>query len=99
MLKWIRKYGALLLVLGGGVTCVPDVVGLKTALFAISVVCLIAGSLALVIGVVDRWGIIPDFEFGRTVRRATSSPIACSITIAGFLVFLGLVVIGIFKAA
>lgn len=99
MSQWTKKYGALLLVLGGGVTCIPDIIGLKTALFAVATVCLIAGSLALVVGVADGWGVLPEVEFKRIVRRATSTPISCSVTLAGFLVFLGLVVIGIFKGA
>ena len=93
-----KKIVALLLVVALGIFCVPDPASVKTALFAVALVCIITGLLALVIGIKDGWGILPSVNFGRTVDRAISTPEAAAEVTKGFLVFLGLVVLAIFKA-
>lgn len=94
----IQKYLFLLLTIVGGVWACPDFPQLGTMLFAVSAVCSIGLLVALVIGVADGWGIFPRVDFALIVDRATSTPEGCAKVIQGWLVFLGLIVLAIFKA-
>jgi hypothetical protein len=99
LVDFAKKSSGLLAVIIVGLVCVPDVAGLKTMLFAVACVCIITAALALVIGVKDEWGVLPDVDFTRIVREATSTPTSCAEVIKGFLIFLGLVVFAIFRAS
>lgn len=98
-MNFVREICVLVCVITAGIVVCPDVAGVKTALFAVSLVCIISSLLALVVGVSDRWGILPDVSFRRDIARALSTPDGASRVVAGFLIFLGLVILGIFKAA
>lgn len=89
----------LMLVLLGGFACIPDVAQLMTLLWAVSAVCLIGSAIVLVVGVKDHWGVLPEFNFTRTVEKATSTPIASALVLMGFMIFLGLMIIAVFKAS
>lgn len=96
--KQMKKYGFLALVILGGIACVHDLPSLETALFATSLVCLITGLIALVIGIWDNWGVFPEVNFEREVSKALRTPESCAEVIKGFLIFLGLVMIAVFRA-
>lgn len=76
----------------------PDLPSLKTALFATSLVCLVTMLIALVIGIWDEWGVFPEVNFEREVSKALRTPESCAAVIKGFLIFLGLVMIAVFRA-
>lgn len=94
----MKKYGFLVMVILGGIACLPDPASLKTALFATSLVCLITALIALVIGIWDNWGVFPEVNFEREVSKALRTPESCAEVIKGFLIFLGLVMIAVFRA-
>ena len=94
-----RTMAVLALVVGGGIYCLPDVTSLKTALFAVATTIIITGLIILVLGVKERWGVLPGLDFPRDVRMAMSTPQSSSEVIKGFLIFLGLLMVAIFKAS
>jgi hypothetical protein len=94
-----RTLVVLTLVVGAGIYCVPDAASLKTALFALAITIIITGTIILVLGVKERWGVLPGIDFPRDVKLAMSTPQSSATVILGFLIFLGLLMIAIFKAA
>jgi cytochrome bd-type quinol oxidase subunit 2 len=94
----MKKVVALLLVVILGIACCPDPTSLKTAAFAVAVVLIITGLIIVTIGIKDGWGILPEVNFSRTINRALSTPESSAEVVKGFLVFLGLILIAIFKA-
>jgi magnesium-transporting ATPase (P-type) len=96
---YFRTCLALTLVLIAGIYFVPDPTSLKTALFAVAVALLITTVIVLVLGVKDRWGVLPALDFHRDVGLALSTPLSAAIVFAGFLLFLGMLVIAVFKAS
>ena len=98
MLNLLRQTIVLILVVAGGIYCVPDPASLKTALFAVAVVCIITGLIVLIIGIKDRWGVLPEINFTRTIDDALRTPQSSAEVLKGFLIFLGLVLLAVMKA-
>ena len=95
---YIRTCLILVLVVAGGLYCVPDTASLKTALFAVATI-IITGLITLVLGIKERWGVLPGLDFSRDIRLAISTPQSSAEVIKGFLIFLGLLMVAIFKAS
>jgi len=98
-MKYIREFSAVFLVVAFGLWGCPDLISLKTAAFAVAIVCLMIGALALVIGVANGWGVLPAVSFREDVQRALSTPGGASTVIGAFLIFLGLIVLAVFRAS
>ena len=96
---YIRTCLILVLVVAGGLFCVPDTASLKTALFAVATIIIITGLITLVLGIKERWGVLPGLDFSRDIRLAISTPQSSAEVIKGFLIFLGLLMVAIFKAS
>jgi len=95
----IRTCLVLAIVVGAGIYCLPDPTSLKTAVFAVATAVIITAMIVMILGVKERWGVLPGLDFHRDIQLALSTPQSSAEVIQGFLIFLGLLIIAIFKAS